>query len=120
LPGALSLDSITTTSTTVAPYDDDRPREWSPKKKKKIVDASKLIAVDDDTSSSSDDDGNSSGEEFSLECNPPPIEAVSGSESKQPERPAELKSSTVDQNASKLADEESTKMLEATQQVPML
>jgi hypothetical protein len=122
LPGALSLDSISATSKAVQPFDDERPREWSPKKKKRVVDAAK---VDELTSSSDDDDGSSSGEEFSLECNPPPIETVAVDVA----RPKELAPRSADVTPSAAAtsddkadvdDEEARKKIEATQQVSIV
>ena len=116
LPGALSLDSISTTSRIVQPFDDERPREWSPKKRKKVVDSSKLAAIDLDSSSSSDDDddnGNLSGEEFSFECNPPPIETVVQPETKAADETAQQPPADL----VAASNEEQTKSIEATQQV---
>jgi len=82
LPGALSLDSISSTSKLDHQFSDGRPREWSPKKKTKPSKSNE----DEIMSSSSDEDECSSGDEFSLECNPPPIEKITELPPSLPER----------------------------------
>ena len=118
LPGALSLDSISTTSKIVQPFSDERPREWSPKKKKRISDPKKLIE-NELSSSSSDEDGSSSGEEYSLECNPPQIECISelkpSDQQQQFDNIQEKEAKTVSEQTSE--NDETTKKLEANQQV---